>query len=880
MKKKKHIIYLDILGFNNLALEIAEKTGINEDIIREKFLSEPLKKTIRKIQNDYQIHEGISEIEGSDNYILLIKEVQTIFELIDKLISIEIPHKDYDSIPLEICVGTKNIDENINVDLINRKEIIEFLKNDLINPYRKYYNDRFGKRIIDTFVIFSTEFFNYLEPLDKKYCEKIPLEKEIVIKPDINKIKQRARVFDFLSKIGHQGSKWYGRIDEVYIFPSEYGDMKTSLNDNKIIFITGTQEYGKTYTAVRLLWDYYNCGYNPKWIKGAELLERNDVRQKLENSGSYLKSGHIVYFEDPFGKIEYEKRENLERDIGIVIDSIRQVDNAYAILTSREEVFKEFNKEKLSLKELEEFEIKINVKKPSYDYEKRKEMVLLWAEEEECKWLANEKLKNFVLEYLSDDRILPTPLSIKSFAIATINTEEKYELYEKIIEKSKETSISFANEIKRMDDDKILFLSFLFISDALEIEFYRDAYNEMANELNLKDFWEFDKILNWFRTDKINISFNKFIEFSHSSYYGALEFLLIEEGTISRINKDIFSKVLLRLSEKDESDVDFDNIVDIISNYSDKLPKNVRNELLLKISNDEKINYSVAYTVAKIIVDNYTNLPENIKEILFLLYDNVNTPDVMRAISYGFNKLPENVTNLLFYPTEENKIWVSYIIENCFVLNGIFRYPDNLRNELLIKLSENDDFGRDIAMGIANNYNKLPDKIRNLLFQLSEKEQCSWAVAGAVAKNFNNLPENVRDLIIKLSEKEECAWPVAGAVAGNFNKLPEKERNILYILSENKKTAEAVAWNLDFHFHEIPEKRRNQLLLNLSEKNEALEIIADIVAYNFDSLPENLRNNLLIKLSKMIPVNLNFQKSIENNCKKIPEEINNLFDTS
>lgn len=876
MKEKKHIIYLDILGFNNLAVEIAEKTGINEDIIREKFLSEPLKKTIRKIQNDCQIHEGISEIEGSDNYILLIKEVQTIFELIDKLISIEIPHKDYDSIPLEICVGTKNIDENINVDLINRKEIIEFLKNDLINPYRKYYNDRFGKRIKDTFVIFSTEFFNCLEPLDKKYCEKIPLEKEIVIKPDINKIKQRAKVFDFLSKIGHQGSKWYGRIDEVYISPSKYEDMKTSLNENQILFITGTQEYGKTYTAVRLLWDYYNRGYNPKWIKGAELSERTDVRQKLENPESNLKSGQIVYFEDPFGKIEYEKRENLERNIGIIIDSIRRVDDAYAILTSREEVFKEFKKEKSSLKELEEFEIKINVGKPSYDYVKRTKMVLQWAEEEECKWLANEKLKNFVLKCLSDDKILPTPLSIKSFAIATINTDEKYKLYEKIIEKSKETSISFANEIKKMDEDKILFLSFLFISEALEIEFYRDAYNEMVNELNLTDFSEFDKILNWFRTDKINVSFNKFIEFSHSSYYGALEFLLIEEGTISRINKDIFSKVLLKLSEKNESDVDFDNIVDIVSNYFDKLPENVRNELLLKLSKDEKINYSVAYTVAKIIVDNYTNLPENIKEILFFLYDNVNTPDVISAISYGFNKLPENVRNLLFYPPEKNNIWVSFVIENCFTTNS---YPDNLRNELLIKLSENDDFGRDIAMGIANNYNKLPDKIRNLLFQLSEKEECSWAVAGAVAKNFDNLPENVRDLIIKLSENEECAWPVAGAVAGNFNKLPEKERNILYILSENKKTAEAVAWNLDFHFHEIPEKIRNQLLLNLSEKNEALEIIADIVAYNFDSLPENLRNNLLIKLSKTNKVNWNLQKSIENNRKKIPEEINNLFDT-
>ena len=80
---------------------------------------------------------------------------------------------------------------------------------------------------------------------------------------------------------------------------------------------------------------------------------------------------HIVYFEDPFGKTEYERREGLEREIGTIIDMVKQVEDAYVIVTSREEVFKEFEKEKLSVKDLREFENKLNIKRPSYNYVKR-----------------------------------------------------------------------------------------------------------------------------------------------------------------------------------------------------------------------------------------------------------------------------------------------------------------------------------------------------------------------------------------------------------------------------------------------------------------------------------------------------------------------------
>ena len=202
---------------------------------------------------------------------------------------------------------------------------------------------------------------------------------------------------------------------------------------------------------------------------------------------------------------KYESREDLEREIGTIINSIQQVEDVYVIITSREEVFKEFEKEKLSASELRAFEKRMNIKKPSYDYERRKEILLKWAENENCRWLRNERLKNLVLGYMKDKEKLPTPLAIHDFVIATIDIEKEDELREEIKKKSEKTEKNLAREIKNMSDDKILFLSFLFISDYFDIDFVKAIYHELVEKLGLKDAWEFDRLLNWFKDDKIEI---------------------------------------------------------------------------------------------------------------------------------------------------------------------------------------------------------------------------------------------------------------------------------------------------------------------------------------------------------------------------------------
>ena len=273
MKKKKYLIYVDILGFESKAREMAAKTGVSEDLVRENLFTAPLEKKLKEIDNKKMLSEGYSVIEGTDDYVLVVDEIQTAFEVVGELLKLK-------HIPFEIGVGRQEFDDDIDMNPKNRKETIAFLKDDIINPYRRYYKNKHCNSIKETFLLFTEKVFDDLEPLDKIYCEKICYEKTFFV-VNVKKIQQRCKVFDFLRKIGYPGSRWYGRIDEVYVPPVEYDDIEETLKNKRIVFITGTQEYGKTYTAIRLMWEFYNKGYTPKWIKGGEEKERVTVRERL-----------------------------------------------------------------------------------------------------------------------------------------------------------------------------------------------------------------------------------------------------------------------------------------------------------------------------------------------------------------------------------------------------------------------------------------------------------------------------------------------------------------------------------------------------------------------------------------------------------------------
>jgi len=76
-----------------------------------------------------------------------------VIEIVGEITRIKIPHKAFQWIPLEIGVGTKEIKEDIPVEPISRTEVITFLKEDIINPYRDYFKQNYSKSVKETFVL-------------------------------------------------------------------------------------------------------------------------------------------------------------------------------------------------------------------------------------------------------------------------------------------------------------------------------------------------------------------------------------------------------------------------------------------------------------------------------------------------------------------------------------------------------------------------------------------------------------------------------------------------------------------------------------------------------------------------------------------------------
>lgn len=681
-------------------------------------------------------------------------------------------------------------------------------------------------------ILFLHLLFSKITPsqLYSYYLVNLRKAKEFLSSP-VSFIKREIKISDFLKEIGQSGGDFSGiLIDKIFVPPDEFEKTKEKLKDNKIVFITGTTGYGKTYTAIRLLWERYNEGYVPRWIAGKEQEDRKLERELLANIDAVLKPNHIIYFEDPFGKTKYERRDDLKERINFIIDAVKNKENVYVILTSRKDVFEEFERESYSVEEIKEFEEELNILKPSYSYEKRKQILEKWAEEKECVWMEDEELKKTVFESLEDKERLPTPLSIHDFAEATVKVKEERVLRQKIGVYSGAVEKAFADEIKGLCDygrkDRVLFLSLLFVSQHLEVDFVKRVYEKLKQEGSES----FERILKEEYRVKVGESLldrKRTLGFSHPLYSNAIPYILDHAGC-----KNIFSEVLKELSQ-------YDAVVGhvawaVVENF-DKLPEDARN-LLFKLAEKDEAAEAVARAIA------YSQMIPKDGENKFLL------------------KIPEDVGNkfLLKLAEEGKAIW--YVV--WAIVENFDKLPEDVRS-LLFKLAERDEAVWSLALAVAKNFDKLPEDVRGLLFKLAERAECVWAITWAVTKNFDKLPEDVRNkLSFKPSEKDAFALVVAQAVLRSFEKLPEDVRNLLLKFVEKDETVE-VAVARDFkklpqpqiaaivavrNFEKFPEDVRG-MLFKLAEEDEFAEYVGRAVAENFGKLPEVLRNKLLIQLS-------------------------------
>lgn len=550
-----YLVYIDILGFGPLAKEIEVEKGIETRVVRKNFISV----INEKIEDLKMEHLIIGAKSHNDDWTIVVEDRQNVLIVISRILDHYTGYKDYKRIPLEIAVGMQEYDKRSKLKgrgLICEDKTIEFLKSGITEDYREWYKkNNNNKSIKKTFVVATEPFFNELPLYDQKLCREIRGTKTPFFCLPLKLIDRERKISDFLKEIGQERSDFSGAlIDRIFIPPDGFNEIKNTLNTDRIVFITGTAGYGKTYTTIRLLWEYYNKGYNPRWIPGKEEAERSDVRKKLSYIETQLEPGYIIYFEDPFGKTNYERRDDLKERINHVTNTIRNKEDVYVIITSRKDVFEKFESESYSVHEIKKFEKELNILKPSYNMDKRKHMLEKWALEKECKWLEIKELRLFVFKSIENDRNLPTPLSIHDFVESTINIINLDQLKKDVYSYSRSSENAFADEIIGLyesgREDRVLFLSFIFISQ-FNVDFVKQEYDKIKK----KDFESFENILNEEYRVKESISTfdkiifdssafqtNKILEFAHPSYSGSIKYLLKHPGC-----KRIFSEVAVNL---------------------------------------------------------------------------------------------------------------------------------------------------------------------------------------------------------------------------------------------------------------------------------------------------------------------------------------------
>lgn len=826
----RYIIYVDILGFKNLPQELSDKTGFNVDRIRQDYFSKPFKEALTKIKKKcVQTAEGISEIEGSDSCILVVDTFKAICEILGTLISIEIPHKDYGDIPFEIALDAREFDDISKVELINRNEIVDFLKNDILSPYRRYYRAKNKKPIKNTFIVATEHFINQLEPIDRDYYKKITYDKKIFFLTEFKKILERNQVYKFLEEINIEGSKLYERINDLYIPPLEYEEIKKALEKENIVFITGTAEYGKTYTAVRLLWEYFTKGYTAKWIPGGETEERVKARKILEEIEKELKHNHILYIEDPFGKIRYEKKEDIERKIGEIVETVQSKREAYVVITSREEVFKEFEKENLSAIKLRNFELKLNIKKPSYNYKKRKHILITWAQAKGCLWIKNTDRKNLLLDYIKNEKYLPTPLSMRQFVIATSNMTEPNELLNKIKEKSQETAAGFAKEVETLSNDKILFLTFPLISTNFKINFLKKVFNELVKDLNIETSG-FEELLEWFKEDKIDIRKGE-IKFVHPSYEDAKRLLLFKKGKLTKFNKEIYSFVLKKLLEKGikarkHAAFDITINLDILSGeFYDLLTNLIKNE-------------DIRLLVGMTIIYLYRSVSDKTKKIL---------NDITKNESDAAELAWFVQRNLELLPAEAKRLQSRFL--------------------------KRDKVAIESALLIIQNIDEASEESREMLKELLKRESVVHYLSIYFIYNLNRLDEGLKDIFINLLKNEESAFFSAFILIKEFSGLTEEKRKFLFRILKREKIAALVASMLLLKPEEFSNEVEVEILDRLLERKGVIKFLLEKLIANFEKLPKKNKNALIKQIETETFPNYMLFETSKKMKKELPKKI-------
>lgn len=282
----------------------------------------------------------------------------------------------------------------------------------------------------------------------------------------------------FLSILGVNEDR-YKSIDQYYVKPREYDEMLELLENENVLVITGDPGIGKTYTAIHFLWEYFKKGYRPIWFYGMAKEDRDEQQKYLLDFEPQTKD--VIYIEDPFGKTVFENRDELKTLFGNLVQKFRDC-KAKLIITSRTEVFNQFEKEVLNADKLDAFKKELNIRKPSYSIEDLKRIATQYIKAYAC-WWENREFVSIVMTAVEQGKL------VSPFMVYNLVRNHQDCQDEKVLEadvenaRNRDLVTQFAEEIKGLSHPAKILLYLVLLYGRKNISLYREMFVKVQNTL-------------------------------------------------------------------------------------------------------------------------------------------------------------------------------------------------------------------------------------------------------------------------------------------------------------------------------------------------------------------------------------------------------------
>lgn len=282
----------------------------------------------------------------------------------------------------------------------------------------------------------------------------------------------------FINKLGHNLDV-FRDIDNIYVAPKEYEDIKTSLQTRNIVMIIGDPGIGKTYTAVRLLYEYFQEGYEIKWISSLKREEREDQIEKLSE---YVPGEReIIYLEDPFGRTLFERSGEIKSLFLPLLTRIQQ-SHSKLIVTSRREIFEQFTQETLTKDEYETYTSELNIRKPSYSEKDLIKIIEVYHKRYNS-WHLSKRLKNIFIKSIHARKLL-TPYSIFNILKDTPALPSEDELKHRIDSyTNNDLSVPYSEGIKQLPVPDMIWLYTVYFLSGYSSSILRQCYEKVQEQL-------------------------------------------------------------------------------------------------------------------------------------------------------------------------------------------------------------------------------------------------------------------------------------------------------------------------------------------------------------------------------------------------------------